>query len=111
MQLHFYLRLYLIYTQEELLQCCTVQYSDVNMIQRGIERCCFFYFLWKHVFELRVLLHCRCMLCIMLHCRCEICIILHCRYELCVIFNCRCELCIIYATVEHSFETKYYAVS
>ena len=25
----------------KLLQCCTVQHSDVNMIQRGIESCLF----------------------------------------------------------------------
>ena len=37
MQLHFYLLLYWIYTQQKLLQCCTVQHSDVNMIQRGID--------------------------------------------------------------------------
>ena len=38
MQLHFYLLLYWLYTQQKLLQCCT---SCVNMIQRGIEGCLF----------------------------------------------------------------------
>ena len=37
----FYLLLYWIYTQQKLLQRCTVQHSDVNMIQRGIESCLF----------------------------------------------------------------------
>ena len=41
MHLQFYLFSYWTYTQETLLQCRTVQHSDVNMIQRGIESCLF----------------------------------------------------------------------
>ena len=37
MQLRLYLLLYWIVKQQKLLQCCTVQHLDVNMIQQGIE--------------------------------------------------------------------------
>ena len=32
---------------QKLLQCCTVQHSDVNMIQQGIESCLFRFLLEK----------------------------------------------------------------
>ena len=50
MQLHFYLLLNWIYTQQKLLKCLTVQHSDVNRIQRGVES--FFDFLQTVVKQL-----------------------------------------------------------